>query len=61
MWAFLFYEETSMITKEQLLTLDTLPHIKDISLKLYKEFCVDILFKRRFHSIHTQLTVFLLK
>lgn len=40
MWAFLFYEETSMITKEQ----------------LYKEFCVDILFKRRFHYYFTDGT-----
>lgn len=47
---------TSMITKEQLLTLDTLPHIKDISLKLYKDLCVDILFKRRFHYYFTDGT-----
>lgn len=47
---------TSMITKEQLLTLDTFPHIKDISLKLYKDFCVDILFKRRFHYYFTDGT-----
>lgn len=38
-----------MLTKDDLLTLDVLPHINNVSLKLYKEFCVDILFNRRFH------------
>ena len=45
-----------MITRDDLLTLDTLPHINDISLKLYKEFCVDVLFGRRFHYYFTDGT-----
>lgn len=45
-----------MITKEDLLTLSTLPHINDISLKLYKDFCTDILFTRRFHYCFTDGT-----
>ncbi len=32
-----------MLTKDDLLTLDVLPHINNVLLKLYKEFCVDIL------------------
>ena len=38
-----------MLTKEDLLTQDSKPLLKDISLKLYKEFCTDILLKKRFH------------
>lgn len=45
-----------MITKEDLMTINTLPHIKDVSLKLYKDFCTDILFKRRFHYYFTDGT-----
>lgn len=37
-----------MLTKEDLLTQNVLPHIKDVSLKLYKDFSVDILFNRKF-------------
>lgn len=38
-----------MLTKEELLIQDKKPLIKDVSLKLYKDFCIDILFKKRFH------------
>lgn len=38
-----------MLTKNDLINLDSLPHINNISLKLYKDFCIDILFKQRFH------------
>lgn len=42
-----------MLTKDDLLKMDTIPHINDVSLKLYKEFCLDILFNRRFHYYFT--------
>ena len=45
-----------MITKDEFLTLDELPHINDISLKAYREFCIDILFKRSFHYYFTDGT-----
>lgn len=38
-----------MLTKDNLLTQNSLPNIRDISLKLYKDFSVDILFNRKFH------------
>ncbi|MGN1156601.1 MAG: hypothetical protein ACI4TK_10520 [Agathobacter sp.] len=38
-----------MLSKEDLLTQDTKPLLREISLQLYKEFCTDILFKKRFH------------
>ncbi len=38
-----------MLTKDDLLIQKDLPHINDISLKLYKDFCIDVLFKQRFH------------
>lgn len=37
-----------MLTKDDLLIQDTLPNIRDISLKLYKEFATDILLNRQF-------------
>lgn len=37
-----------MLTKEDLLCLDTPPLIKDVSLELYKEFSVDYLLPRKF-------------
>ena len=37
-----------MLTKEDLLCLDTPPLIKDVSLRLYKEFSVDYLLARKF-------------
>lgn len=45
-----------MLTKDDLLVQNTMPHINDVSLKLYKEFSVDILFKRRFHYYFTDGT-----
>ena len=42
-----------MLSKKDLLTQDTKPLLKDISLKLYKDFCKDILFKKRFHYYFT--------
>ncbi|WP_024348484.1 hypothetical protein [Lacrimispora indolis] len=38
-----------MFTKEDLLICSSAPHIKDVSLQLYKEFSEDVLFKRSFH------------
>lgn len=46
----------NMLTKDELLIQDTKPLIKDISLKLYKDFCTDVLFKRRFHYYFTDGT-----
>lgn len=37
------------MTKENLLTQNTLPHIRSVSLQLYKDFAVEILLKRKFH------------
>lgn len=45
-----------MLTKDDLLVQNTLPHINDVSLKLYKDFSTDILFKRRFHYYFTDGT-----
>lgn len=45
-----------MLTKDDLLTQKNIPHINDISLALYKEFCIDILFKQRFHYYFTDGT-----
>lgn len=45
-----------MLTKDDLLTMDTRPHINDVSLQLYKDFCNDVLFKRRFHYYFTDGT-----
>lgn len=45
-----------MLTKDDLLTQNTLPHINDVSLELYKNFSVDILLKRRFHYYFTDGT-----
>ncbi len=33
-----------MLTKDDLLTQKNIPHIKDVSLKLYKDFGTEILF-----------------
>lgn len=38
-----------MITKEELLYCETFPDLHDISLSIYKDFSVNILFHRRFH------------
>ena len=35
-----------MLTKEELVSQDTKPLLKEVSLELYKEFCEDILFKK---------------
>lgn len=51
-----FYFGESMLTKEDLLTQKSIPHINDISLRLYKEFCTDTLFKQRFHYYFTDGT-----
>lgn len=45
-----------MLTKEDLLLQDSLPHINDVSLELYKEFSEDILLKTRFHYYFTDGT-----
>lgn len=45
-----------MLSKNDLLYQDTLPHINDVSLKLYKEFSVDVLLKQRFHYYFTDGT-----
>lgn len=50
-----------MLTKEDLLTQDTKPLLKEISLQLYKEFCTDILFKKRFHYYFTDGTDFIVE
>lgn len=38
-----------MLTKDDLLVQDTVPNIKDISLKLYRDFSLDVLYDREFH------------
>lgn len=38
-----------MLTKDDLFLQNTLPHINTVSLKLYKDFSVDVLLKRKFH------------
>jgi len=45
-----------MLTKDDLLILKSVPHINDVSLMLYKEFCTDVLFKQRFHYYFTDGT-----
>lgn len=45
-----------MLTKEDLITQDAKPLLKEISLKLYKEFCEDVLFNKRFHYYFTDGT-----
>ncbi len=45
-----------MLTKEELVSQDTKPLLKEVSLELYKEFCEDILFKKRFHYYFTDGT-----
>lgn len=45
-----------MLTKDDLLTQDVLPHITDVSLELYKKFSTDILLKRKFHYYFTDGT-----
>lgn len=45
-----------MLTKEDLINQDAKPLLKEISLKLYKEFCEDYLFKKRFHYYFTDGT-----
>lgn len=45
-----------MLLKQDLLVQDTKPLLKDISLQLYKDFCTDILFKKRFHYYFTDGT-----
>lgn len=45
-----------MITKDDLLTLKNIPHINDVSLSLYKDFCIDVLFKQYFHFYFTDGT-----
>lgn len=42
-----------MLTKEELLTQDKKPMLKEVSLALYKEFCCDVLLKKRFHYFFT--------
>lgn len=48
-----FYFGDEMLTKQDLLNLNAVPNIKNVSLELYKEFSVDILMKRRFHYYFT--------
>ena len=50
-----------MLTKDNLLTQDSLPHINDVSLKLYKDFSIDILFKQKFHYYFTDGTDIIIK
>lgn len=38
-----------MLTVQDLLVQDTIPLLRDISLILYKDFCTNVLFKKRFH------------
>lgn len=45
-----------MLTKDDLLIQNTLPHINDVSLKLYKDFSTDVLFERRLHYYFTDKT-----
>lgn len=45
-----------MLTKEDLLTCDTIPNIKEISLKLYKEFAEEFLLGKIFHYTFTDGT-----
>ncbi len=50
-----------MLTKDDLLTQDSLPYINDVSLKLYKDFSTDILFKQKFHYYFTDGTDIVIK
>lgn len=50
-----------MLSKEDLLTQDTKPLLRNISLQLYKDFCTDILFKKRFHYYFTDGTDFIVE
>ena len=43
-----FFRRKQKFTKEQLLTLDKMPTWDDISLALYKEFAIDVLFPKTF-------------
>ena len=38
-----------MLTQDDLLVQNTIPLIRDVSLKLYKDFSEDVLLKRKFH------------
>ena len=40
-----------MLTKEDLLTLDRIPEVSEVSLSLYKDFAEEFLFKRKFHYL----------
>lgn len=45
-----------MLTKDDLIIQNYLPHINDVSLELYKDFSVSILLKQRFHYYFTDGT-----
>lgn len=45
-----------MLTEENLLVQDTKPNLKDVSLKLYKDFSINRLFTKRFHYYFTDGT-----
>lgn len=50
-----------MLTVNDLVGLDKVPHINDISLKLYKDYCTQILLERRFIYYFTDSTIFEVK